>query len=108
MVRVTERDMIRRVAERWKDQYFHRRGGKWGGLMHNDPEVIYNRLAALDVENATPQDIDDAGANISWISGWCSFCNLPTRDYVDNEKRWDAWATICRRCAEKVATLFSS
>lgn len=67
---LTIRSQIRDVADRWRDQYIEYVGRKprWkecGGQM--DSEAIYGRLAGLDVETATPDDVKAIIGNGSWI-----------------------------------------
>ena len=69
---VTVRDMIRGVADHWKDQYCD--DGEWTTTRFGDTRIIYDRLAALDPETATPADVASITGNASWTRVTCDTC----------------------------------
>ena len=118
---ITQRDQIRTVAARWKEQYYHQRFhpltnrlvSHWSTTYsHDSTEAIYNKLAALDGETATAADIDAIVGNNSWSSvGYhCSECDTQPTDailQIGEEPDYDsATAFLCRDCAAKVANAF--
>lgn len=118
---ITQRDQIRTVAERWKEQYCRRAFSPaanavidfWSTTYSNEStEAIYNKLAALDGETATAADVDAIIGNNSWSSvGYhCSECDTQPADailQVGEELDYDSCtAFLCRDCAAKVANAF--
>ena len=99
----TERGMIRTVAERWLKQY---RG------YERDPawplRDVGERLAALDLETATKEQVDAIIGNSSWTNIHCDNCGQrglkagvqvgQTADYES------ATAVLCLECCERATT----
>jgi len=118
---ITQRDRIRNVAERWKEQYCRRAFSPaankavnhWSPTSaHADTGEIYNKLAALDGETATPAEIAAIIGNDSWcVLGYrCTECDTFPTDailHVGEEPDYDsATVYLCRDCAAKVANAF--
>lgn len=118
---ITQRDQIRTVAARWKEQYCRRAFSPaanavidfWSRTyLHHSTEEIYNKLVALDGETATPADIAAIIGNDTWvrISHQCSECCACPSDailHVGEEPDFDsATVYLCRDCAAKVANAF--
>ena len=97
---VTIRDNIRRAPEMWKRQYFV--NGAWKRCV-GGAEAIYKRLLDLDLEVATPEEMESAGASWSWMTGWCSMCNRPSGDTVYGKEG----VGICKKCAQDAVDLFN-
>lgn len=98
---ITQRDLIRDVANRWEKQYPEK-----GDL----PRLaILRRLRALDVETASAQQVADIIGNDSWTSQSCSECGEDHADAVVqvgqelNYESRTAW--LCLPCVRKAAAL---
>lgn len=92
----TKRQRITTVAEEWRRQYFEEEGG-WRG----NKEAIYNKLLALDLKTATPQDVKAVIGNDSWTSLWCSECgeNVSLYRECGAEDGYDSsTANLCETC----------
>jgi len=118
---ITQRDQIRTIAERWKGQYCRRAFSPaankvidfWSRVYICDStEEVYKKLAALDVETATPADIDAIIGNDFWgkLGYHCNECDAEPPDAIlqvgeepDYESRT---AFLCRDCAAKVGNAF--
>jgi hypothetical protein len=59
------REDIRTVAQRWRDQYF--KNGHWTGIVSGSSLAVYNKLKALNVAVAMPEDVAEAIGNESWV-----------------------------------------
>ena len=70
MKRITTRDEIKTVAERWKNSY--KCEDQWYGP--KDSEEKYKKLLALNVETAIPDDINDIIGNYAWTRLICNEC----------------------------------
>lgn len=118
---ITQRDQIRTVAERWKAQYHERKfdpatnqvADHWSSTYKHDSTLsIYQKLAALNGETATPADIEAIIGNDTWgkLSYRCTECNAKPEDaiiQVGEEPDIDsATVYLCRDCAAKVADAF--
>ena len=92
---VVARPLIRVAAERWKNQYFH--GGKWGSNIDGSCEDIYERLKALNVETAKPEEVSAIIGNKAWSNYFCTECN----DYFPRAialEGGDGTSYICEGC----------
>lgn len=98
----TQRDVIRNVANRWRQQYPQ---GK--AYWPRDSEETYTALVALDKETATPEQIAKIIGNESWTRLRCDECEedvtalLTVGEEPDYES---ATASICLSCLEKAAS----
>lgn len=103
---ITTRSRIRDVAVRWRAQYPLGCGNTNSG----DPEIVYQKLLALDLENATAGEVNAIIGNESWTHvGFCRECkrDAPTLVQCGDENDWDSRTTeICFQCARKVVALF--
>lgn len=100
---LTERDAIRTVAERWKQQYLV--GGDWKRVLNGKSDAIHARLAALDVETATAADVAEVVGNTSWVGPTCDGCGeyvawaVEVGDAPDYESRTAVLCAPCLRAA---------
>jgi hypothetical protein len=99
--RITTRDMIRTVAERW-----------WCIYNQHPPESIPHliglQLEALDRETATRADIKAIVGNDQWTRLLCSQCGQDTDAVivVGQEQDWESrTAELCASCMHKAAKL---
>lgn len=113
---ITERDVIREIAERWKRQYFKQGSWfQWGvpGMEFAPTETTYNNLIALDGETATIDDVKVALGGNAKIAGWhslsCDSCARSANAVVelgeDRDYESDT-ARICFDCAKAAAAAF--
>ena len=107
MVKITLRDIIRQVPERWRRQYF--KDSDWISTTHN-PRETYNKLKALDLEVATPSDIKHIIGNDSWTRLKCHECGDPKTSVVELGEPPDYeshTARICESCLVKAMAKFN-
>lgn len=102
---ITLRDRIRRVPERWKNQY--------EPFEQHSPDKleIYNKLLLLDLDTCFTSDIKNIIGNNSWTRLDCDECQREVDWLVrlgeapDYESRT---ACICKDCAVKVSQLVTA
>ena len=92
---ITERDLIRSVSSRWNEQYKHWPPG--------------DRLAALDLEVVTADEVAGIIGNTSWTHIKCDECGDEDTGAVvqiGQEPDYESCtATICFACLEKALAL---
>ena len=97
---IHQRDIIRGVAEKWAFTYtgnYHR----WP-----DKRVIGMKLAALDLETASAQEINDIIGNATWTVLMCTECDQSHSVLVrvGQEPDYDAqWVDLCMGCLQRAA-----
>lgn len=92
----TERDKIRTVVARWKVQYPTNRSS-------GEKLAIGEKLAALDPETATAEDVKQIIGNDSWTTAWCDECESSHAWTVRIGQETDyesSTVTLCRNCAQ--------
>lgn len=67
---ITKRELIERVAQTWREQYYDTNTHRW---YDEAKERIYQRLAEL--QNPTAEAIDAIIGNGSWTSLRCNACH---------------------------------
>ena len=99
---ITERDMIRTVAERFRAQYRDVASGLlplgW------DPKYIAARLEKLDLERATAEEVAGVIGRVGWTSERCNACNKYVSDIIvvgDVPDFESATATLCGPCLKE-------
>jgi hypothetical protein len=100
---ITERDLIRTVADRWAEQY---ETGYYS--THKDKQDILARLRALDKETCSADDVNKIIGNKSWTRRHCSECREHTNWAIQVGEEPDyesATATLCRSCFDKAVKL---
>lgn len=98
---VTERDLIRGVAEAWKHQYPPH-------LTNEEKRTIGYRLSVLDGDTATADDIEAIIGNRSWTRLKCDECGVEAKAVIEVGQELDyesRTAELCADCARKAAAL---
>ena len=89
-----KRDIIRGVAKRWAETYAMNYD-RWP-----DKKVIGEKLAALDPETATAQQVNEIIGNTSWTAMRCVECGQDhhaTLVQIGDQPDYDAqWVDLCR------------
>lgn len=105
MNKITKLDVIRRVAARFKKQYFHK--GVWPeahfGLVR-DHQVTYQSIVDAGDDGAA---IDVAIGNSSWTSLKCDECGTYVEELVQigHEPDYEsATANVCFSCLHRALT----
>lgn len=100
---ITERSVIREVADRWDKQYPP-------GTANNDRVEISKHLRVLNLETATASDLERIIGNGSWTrTPVCSECGAKEVPVVQVGQEPDyesLTAYLCRVCIEKALKLF--
>jgi len=103
---ITARDLIRRVADNWEQQYRASMDTRLhGGESKRD---ILNRLRALDPETATAADVTAIIGNPSWTELRCDECEAVSETVVEVGQPPDyerATARLCPACVAKARGL---
>lgn len=112
----TQRDLIRAVAKRWKDQYC--RCGEWdkspavsfvtGKQFFKDKEKIGKQLSTIDLETATAEQVNEIIGNDAWTNLTCNECgqSVTALITVGQKPGWEsATASLCRNCIAKAAAM---
>ncbi len=100
---ITERSIIREVANRWAEQYETGYYAKDVGK-----QKILTRLQALDKETCSADDVNKIIGNKSWTRRHCSECRESTNWAIQVGEPPDyesATATLCRSCFDKAVKL---
>lgn len=72
---VTRREVIRAVADRWAEQYQNALSKPESTLAdQRHPKAILRQLRALDLEEATPAQVEAIIGNDSWTALNCNEC----------------------------------
>ena len=99
---LTEREQVRRVAAKWREQYPPSAAPDRPGGLAGFREHVYRRLCALDPETATAADVEAIIGNDSWVCPTpCHQCGHKSWECVrlGQEPDYDASnAIICREC----------
>jgi len=100
---ITQRDLIRGVARKWRKKYQPFRDDRviYGGFTK---EEIADKLNALDGETATAQDVENIIGNSSWTALQCHECKKYVSEVVRVGEEPDyesATACLCQQCAER-------
>ena len=93
------RDIIRAVPDNWDEQY--------RGTRHKDKREIGKHLRALDLEKATPGDIERVIGNGSWTVMKCDECHQDqtTLVHIGDAPDYDAnYARVCPECLQKAVS----
>jgi hypothetical protein len=110
----TQRDLIRAVAARWRQQYepfthdtplFSVRNGYRQAIPKKE---IAAMLDAIDAETATPEDIAAIIGNESWTRLTCDECGKDTDAVltVGQEPDYESHtASLCRSCVERASSI---
>lgn len=105
MKRHTEREQMRTVAERWRKAYPQ----DTCIVGRSSTNAVYARLAALDAEQATADDVATIIGNHSWVRPpGCDECGEESWDAVQlgQEPDYESdTATICPSCLRKALAL---
>lgn len=110
---ITQRDLIKVVAERWRNTYqpftgdampvfSHHHGVAHGGKTKRQ---IAEELDTLDPETATASDVNNIIGNKSWTRIECGHCGKET-DRAVTFGCYHHTATLCKKCAEKCSQAF--
>lgn len=106
---ITERTLIRGVAEAWRRQY-PRNHKTWRTAVAPDTDTIYRMLADLDPETSTAVEVERIIGNGSWTHvPKCDECQregLPLLIEVGEDRGYEsATARLCPDCLHRaVAT----
>ena len=102
---VSTRSEIRSVADRFRKQYkgYYGKGScSFAPGGQQDHEDVERRLRALDVDTATPDDVERIIGNSSWVEVRCDECGDACESVVlvgeDNDDPDDRNARVCGRC----------
>jgi hypothetical protein len=107
----TLRDEIRSVPDRWREQYYVRHGRSWSDTLSGSSKSVWKRLKALDLETASPEDVEKIIGNRSWTTLECDQCGREVDAVVEvgqSQGRDSRTADICADCIRKAADLFGS
>lgn len=103
---ITARDLIRTVSERWRAAYRLCQDATPFGTPQAKTQA---RLAALDLETATPAEVNAIIGNSSWTQEACNECNRSDADALilfGQEPDYDSCgAYVCVDCLRKAMTL---
>lgn len=106
---ITQRDLIRGVAEKWRRQYSKSSYWETPNATGRTAAQVAARLDALDVETATHEDVAKIIGNDSWTELICNSCRADCERVVqvgepdDYESRT---ANLCLSCARKAVEAF--
>lgn len=106
---INARVEIREVSAKWKAQYCHQ--GKWSTTLNGDTQRIYDKLAQLNVETATPAQVEKIIGNNSWAGDQsCDECGEKVKAVIQlgDEPDYESHtAEVCADCLRKALALMS-
>ncbi len=88
---ITTRKLIQGVAQHWRNQY------------PDSKMDIYEKLAALDAETATANDVNQIIGNGSWTRITCEECKNEVSEVVHFGEDYDTFC-VCKECLTKAMT----
>ena len=98
---ITERTQIRSIASRWRSQYPRNR--------HDDKDAISEKLATLDTDTATADDVATIIGNDSWCGPTeCDECGAAVEVAVQMGEKQDYESNtvkLCFACVKKAMLL---
>jgi hypothetical protein len=100
---VTKRDLIKNVANRWREQYPEVNSGK-----HSRFVQTYRDLLALDLGTCTADEVDAVIGNSSWTRNECQSCgdDVDAAVIVGQEPDYEsATARLCKSCLQAALDL---
>jgi hypothetical protein len=106
---VTERDLIKTVAKRWRNRFYSYIDG-WLHLEWLDTEKAYNELLKLP-PNATGAQVEAITGSLSWTKITCDECGIPAELIVIIGEKPDmerSPAGVCIDCLEKAVDIAKS
>lgn len=114
MIFTTQRNLIRVIAARWRNQYapfthdaplFSERNGYRTGLTK---KAISEKLDALDPETASVEDVANIIGNDSWTRLTCDQCGKDTDAVLNVGQEPDIeshTASLCKECFLSLAAM---
>lgn len=109
MRRITQRDLIRAMRQRWLEQY----KGWPDEHCFSDGEPIGPRraaLAKLDFEICSAADVKAAIGSDAWTDNKCDECHgiVETVVHIGDDKGYDMrWQCLCANCLRKALDLLA-
>lgn len=100
MIKITQRDLIKSVAIRWRNQYFD---------MPAEKSSIYAALLLLDKEKAAALDVKNIIGNDSWTALSCHECGQYVEEVMSlgQEPDYESHtANVCFPCLCKAMETF--
>jgi hypothetical protein len=95
---------IKKVAERWKDQYFYIDEGWRLFLRQGNAENTYNSI----IEAKTLDEVDTVIGNISWTHNSCHGCSTFTRKALIKFDDGEYTKQYCKSCVKEMLKAFKS
>lgn len=111
MTPIQQRDIIRSFRDRWMDQYksdLDSRETGWGAGSFGD---VRARLAALDLETCSPEDVNQALGVSGWADNDCDECgkSVPVLIRIGQKPDYDArWQDLCGECLTGATALHAA
>ncbi len=112
MNKLTKREQIKQVPNRWYNQYAFMRNSHSNNREIYDKNKldIYNKLLDLDLDIATDLDISNIIGNSSWTELRCECCNKGVEEVVFVETSHTneyGNSAFCNKCLNKAVSLFT-
>src|SRR4051812_29651933 len=87
------RSTVQQVAERWKEQYYEKRGQKWEATISGPAEETYQKI----LKCATSDDVE--AMLPGWTTHWCGVCKENKGILVRfEEPDYESISDICADC----------
>lgn len=109
---IQRRDVIRRLRDRFNEQY--KDDAFVFRFARAAPETVAQvkaRLALLDLETCSVGDVDKAMGSTGWADMECDECgtNSPALVHLGSEPDYDArWQDLCADCIAQAARLLAT
>lgn len=110
MTILTQRELIRDVAKRWRDQY-KPLTDEIPDIWEKSSKQIAKELDSLDKEKATAKDVDEIIGSKSWAWHTCDECGRDCEAVVQIGAEPDygsSTACVCGECLKSAVALLHS
>ena len=104
---ITQRDLIRDVANKWKEAYWDEKNGTY--YYGSEKGEIHQKLLKLDLEKCSAESVNKIIGNKSWTELKCDQCQKRVRSVVMVGQKPDyesSTTQLCRGCIQEAGELF--
>lgn len=102
---VTDRDMIRSVAEDFKEQYQFE-DGHWCAMLFTPGDKVYERLLTLDTETCSINDVNRI-MGTDWLTVNCQSCGNDATELHVRFEHPDIEDKACWLCPDCIGAAFN-
>jgi hypothetical protein len=106
---ITQRNLIKEVAQRWKQHYYCNNKNEWAQYSGmNNTKNVYDSLVKLDFNTCSVNEVNKIVGNNMWTEITCDECEKKVSAVVqvgEEENHDTRTANLCFKCLDKAAKL---